>query len=153
MKIFSEILLGIQNLRTTAHVTLLFTRPIFPNSLGIQLEHEERLSLYSLTMAIFSVSGAEVRLHTEQPVHFSLGTLPQNPRYSHNPTAVRFLGLSLDRPPPPHQVPYDLFFNLCNCVPFSKYILMLLILHKIFLSDFPRTHPNFDNYLLFSPGT
>ena len=101
MKIFSEILLGIQKLRTTAHVTLLFTRPIFPNSLGIQLEHEERLSLYSLTMAIFSVSGAEVRLHTEQPVHFSLGTLPQNPRYSHNPTAVRFLGLSLIAPPCP----------------------------------------------------
>ena len=69
MKIFSEILLGIQKLRTIAHVTLLFTIPIFPNSLGIQLEHEERLSLYSLTMAIFSVSGAEVRLHTEQPVH------------------------------------------------------------------------------------
>lgn len=45
MKIFSEILLGIQKLRTIAHVTLLFTRPIFPNSLGIQLEHEERLSL------------------------------------------------------------------------------------------------------------
>ena len=101
MKIFSEILLGIQKLRTTAHVTLLFTRPIFPNSLGIQLEHEERLSLYSLTMAIFSVSGAEVRLHTEQPVHFSLGTLPQNPRYSHNPTAVRFLGLSLIAHPNP----------------------------------------------------
>src|SRR5574337_311169 len=101
MKIFSEILLGIQKLRTIAHVSLLFTRPIFPNSLGIQLEHEERLSLYSLTMAIFSVSGAEVMLHTEQPVHFSLGTLPQNPRYSHNPTAVPFLGLSLIAHPNP----------------------------------------------------
>lgn len=55
--------------------------------------------------------------------------------------------------PFPPQVPYDSFFNLCNRVPFSKYILMLLILHKIFLSDFPRTHPNFDNYLHFSPGT
>ena len=56
---------------------------------------------YSLTMAIFSVSGAEVRLHTEQPVHFSLGTLPQNPQYSHNPTVVRFLGLSLIAHPNP----------------------------------------------------
>ena len=116
MKIFSEILLRIQKLRTTAHVTLLFTRPIFPNSLGIQLEHEERLSLYSLTMAIFSVSGAEVRLHTEQPVHFSLGTLPQNPRYSHNPTAVRFLGLSLDRPPRPLPRSHCRPQSLCSVV-------------------------------------
>ena len=63
-----------------------------------------------------------------------------------SPTSL--LGLHAPCLPPP-QVPYDSFFNLCNRVPFSKYILMLLILHKIFLSDFPRTHPNFDNYLLF----
>ena len=35
------------------------------------------------------------------PVHFSLGTLPQNPRYGHNPTAVRFLGLSSIAHPAP----------------------------------------------------
>ena len=67
-------------------------------------------------MAIFSVSGAEVRLHTEQPVHFSLGTLPQNPRYSHNPTAVRFLGLSLDRPPRPLPRSHCRPQSLCSVV-------------------------------------
>ena len=100
MKIFSEILLGIKKLRTIAHVTLLFTRPLFPNSLGIQLEHEERLSLYSLTMAIFSVSGAEVRLHTEQPVHFSrhLTTKPAIQSQPHcGPVSRPFL----NRPPRP----------------------------------------------------
>ena len=33
--------------------------------------------------------------------HFSLGTLPQNSRYGHNPTAVQFLGLSLIAHPAP----------------------------------------------------
>lgn len=47
-------------------------------------------------------------------------------------------------------IPY-LFFNLCNCVNFSKYILMLLILHQSFVSDFLGTYPNLDNYL--SPPT